>query len=219
MNENKIEKENMKLNEANKYMAEGEYERAIKLYEEYIEDSLKNKKIKEAAMAYHNMGIVYDNQKNYIEAIECFKKALEYHKMIDNYRGMSWAYYSIGLIFGELTNFKEMVEYNKKAIECGAKAQDNEIILKSYNGIGHALKELKDYSKSLEYLNKGLEYFDSENSYHISETYYLRGISLDNMNLRKEAIESFSLAIDYGAKSGNEQIVALAFSKISEFQA
>ncbi|NYT03977.1 MAG: hypothetical protein GKC00_04625, partial [Candidatus Methanofastidiosa archaeon] len=53
MEENKIEKENIKLNEANKYLAEGKYARAIKLYEEYIGNSLKNKKIKEAAMAYH----------------------------------------------------------------------------------------------------------------------------------------------------------------------
>ncbi|MCC7573084.1 MAG: tetratricopeptide repeat protein [Candidatus Methanofastidiosum sp.] len=219
MGGNKIEKEDIELNEANKYLAEGEYERAIKLYENYIENALKNEKIKEAGMAYHNMGIAYDNQKNYDKALDCFQKALECHKKIDNYRGITWAYYSIGLIFGELKNFKEMVEYNKKAIDYGAKSQDKEIVLKSYNGIGHALNELKDYSKSLEYLNKGLDLFDSGNSYYISETYYLRGISLDNMNRRKEAIESFSLAIDHGAKAGNEQIVALAFSKISGFQA
>jgi tetratricopeptide (TPR) repeat protein len=219
MGGNNLEKVNIELNEANKYLAEGEYESAIELYEAYIKDALKNEKIKEAGMACHNMGIVYDNQKKYAKAIDCFQKALECHKKINNYRGMSWAYYSIGLIFGELKNFKEMVEYNKKAIDYGAKSQDNEIVLKSYNGIGHALNELKDYSKSLEYFNKGLELVDSENSYYISETYYLKGISLDNLGLRKEAIESFSLAIDHAAKAGNEQIVALAFSKISEFQA
>ena len=59
---------------------------------------------------------------------------------------------------------------------------------------------------------------DSEDSFSISETYYLRGISLENLNLRIEATDSFSLAIDHAAKSGNESIVALAFLKISELQ-
>jgi len=86
--------------------------------------------------------------------------------------------------------------------------------------LAHAYNELKDYSESLKYLSTALEIaFILNDSFYLSETYYIRGISLENLNMRTEAIESYSLAIDNGAKSGNERIVALAFSKLSEYQA
>ncbi|KYC45895.1 MAG: photosystem I assembly protein Ycf3 [Candidatus Methanofastidiosum methylothiophilum] len=219
MIEDNNKEENNILIEANKYLSEGNYEKAIKLYQQFIDNSLKKQKIMDVGMGYHNLGIVYDAQRKSDLAIDCFIKALEYHKKIDNYRGMSWAYFSIGLIFGQLNKYEEMFEQNKKALTFGIKVNDNEIVIKSYNGIGHALNQLKRYPDSLKYLEKALELFDSDNSYLISETYYLIGICLENLGRKNEAIESYSLAIDYGAKSGNEQIVALSFSKISEFQA
>jgi len=206
--------------EANNYLVEGSFEKAIQLYEEYINQNNSSDKLKNIGMAYHNMGVSYDNLRKYDLAIECFIKALDYHKKIDNFRGMSWECFSIGLIFGQLNKFQEMLDYGKKAIDFGTKAKDNEILLKSYNLLAHAYNELKDYSESLKYLSTALKIaFILNDSFYLSETYYIRGISLENLNMRTEAIESYSLAIDNGAKSGNERIVALAFSKLSEYQA
>lgn len=97
-----------------KHLAEGKYEKAIELYEKFIVDSLKNQKIKDVGMAYHNMGIVYDTQQKHGLAIDCFKKALENHKIVNNYSGVSWGYFSIGLIFGKLNNYESILDTIKK---------------------------------------------------------------------------------------------------------
>lgn len=206
--------------EANKYLANGLYEKAIKLYEKFINDNINNDRLKDVGRAYHNMGVAYDNQKKYDLAMECFNKALECHSKNNNFKGMSWAYFSMGLVYGTLNKFQDMVESTKKAIDFGSKVEDLEIIIKSCNSIAHAFTQLNEYSESIKYLDQALEIEkELEDSFYLSESYYLKGIVLEKLNLKKEAKDCFELAVEEGVKAQNEKIVTLALSILSEIQA
>jgi tetratricopeptide (TPR) repeat protein len=134
---------------------------------------------KTAELAYYNRGVVFKNEKRYIEAINDFNKAIELQPFY------SEAYNNRGIIFsGEKRNDMAIKDFNK-AIEL---KPDN---AQAYNNRGLLLMNEKRNDEALKDFNKTIELKPDQ-----AEPYNNRGTVLINENRNEEAIKDFKKAIE-----------------------
>ena len=116
----------------------GDTAEAINLYNQAIKMDDKY------AAPWTGLGWIYNDQKQYDKATECFQKAVElYDGFAGSYNGLSYA-----------CNYKK--DYNK-AIEYGEKAiQLDPEYAAAWNNVGLAYSNLGEYDKAIEYYNKAI---------------------------------------------------------------
>ncbi len=167
----------------------------------------KESPISSEVINHFNLGVSYQNQKNYSKAIESYKKAIEldptyieaynnlgilhqeigedngafeiYQKLIKVNPRYEKAYNNLGVLFYKKGRYEEAVEAFQKAIAINP---DN---IESYINLGVIFKKQGQWGKAVEVYQKAL----SLNPLH-KETHY-------NMGLLYEQIENLDLAIEH----------------------
>lgn len=95
--------------------------------------------------AYNNLGLVYHEQGNYTDAIECF------HEMLEVFPNNSDAYYQLGSLYSLKGNYSDAIKYYKKAIELNPDNYDAYYFLGSrYKKQGNFSDAIKCYKKAIE---------------------------------------------------------------------
>ena len=116
------------------------YESAI---QEEIEDieQMKDK----TYLDYFILGNTYDNQKEYIKAIQAYQKAIKLNPKYSD------AYYNLGIVYGKEDEYDKAIEVYQRAIELNPKND------KAYNNIGVIYKNKEEYDKAIEAHQKAIE--------------------------------------------------------------
>ena len=111
------------------------------------------KKIKDyqgEAMAYNNIGIVYDYLGIYSESLNNYFKAIELQKKINDEAGLAYTYNNIGLIYSNQFNYKKALENYQSALVLRKKNNEKKGISSTYNNIGIVYMNQKEYNKALQ---------------------------------------------------------------------
>jgi serine/threonine protein kinase len=164
----------------------------------YIENPPLTKKEEELNIYdLNNKGISLANLKHYIEAIECYDKAIK----IDPKDLSAW--YNKGVVLGELNRNQEGVECHKKVLEIDQKDID------AWYNKGVALGNLNRNQEAVECYNKALE-IDSKDS----NTWYTKGIILVNLGYLSQSLESLKKAKELGHPKA-EEVITIMHSHIN----
>ncbi len=118
-----------------------------------IEAQIAAHKIKDyegEAMAYNNIGIVYDYLGIYSESLKNYFKALKLQKKIKDEKGLGYTYNNIGLIYSNQLNFKKAIENYQSALYLRKKNNEKEGISSTYNNLGIVYMNQKKYDKALD---------------------------------------------------------------------
>ena len=149
----------------------GEYEEAIKKYDEAIELNSNYAEI------YNNRGVVKNKLRKYQEAIADYDKAIE---LRPNY---TEAYNNRGNAKSNLEQYPEAIADYNKAIEL----KPNNAI--AYNNRGRAEYDLEQYQEAIVDYDKAIELKpDYANAYHN------RGVAKQALGQTQEATEDFKMA-------------------------
>jgi superkiller protein 3 len=170
------------------------YEKVESCYKQIIMSNPNN------ANAYYNLGLTYNDLKNYTEAIKCFQKAIAidpndakaYYNMGIAYRHLknseeaikcfqkaieinpnhAWSYYAMGLTYYDLWNPTEAIKCYQKAIKI------NPNHAWSYYAMGNAYLNLTNYTEAIKCYQKAIEIAPNYASayYNMGFAYY------DDMN-------------------------------------
>lgn len=140
---------------------------AKKYYQKSIEIALKRDEYKELALAYRQLGIIEQGDKNYQKAIEQFSKSLEYRKALQmrsfdlgNWTSMGSLYWSIAYGNYKLGNYPEANMYYTLAGEYydkGFAIYQNQGDL--HEGFGSVLRKQGKYDSSNIQYNKAVELY------------------------------------------------------------
>lgn len=87
--------------------ATGEYEAALPLYEENLRFAEERGDEKARHIAYHNLGLVCQNLKQFDRAVDCTQRCLEHANKIDDVPWQAWAMGNLGEIYRDMGRLDE----------------------------------------------------------------------------------------------------------------
>lgn len=137
--EDKVFLSNLKLREGNKFRDEGDHKRSEKFFSEAIELNPEN------ALAWHNRGWAYIEEKKYNEALADFDKASELNPNSElPYFGRGWVYNQQKKYEAAIKEYDKVIELNPKY----AIAWNNRGAAKSWLNLMR--EAIADYDKAIE---------------------------------------------------------------------
>jgi len=143
------------------YLAD--YEEAIALYKRALRSAVEQfgDSHPDVATSYNNIGLVYNDQGNYVKALESYNKALEIYLSVfgDKHPNVATNYNNIAVVYFSQGNYAQALEYYNKALELylSVFGDRHPSVATSYNNIGGVYDSQGNYAKALEYYNKALE--------------------------------------------------------------
>ncbi len=129
----------LKLDEANACRKNGDFRKAIELYEEIV-----NKKIKNVEALY-NLGLIYKELNHFEKSLQFFLKTINLEPKNIN------SYLMLGNLYCQLKNFDKGILFYEKGLDLN---EENEFIL---NGLGNAYHNKQDFKKAIEIFRKALK--------------------------------------------------------------
>ena len=143
------------------YLAD--YEEAIALYKRALRSAVEQfgDSHPDVATSYNNIGLVYNDQGNYVKALESYNKALEIYLSVfgDKHPNVATNYNNIAVVYFSQGNYAQALEYYNKALELylSVFGDRHPSVATNYNNIGGVYDSQGNYAKALEYYNKALE--------------------------------------------------------------
>ena len=194
--EDKVFLSNLKLREGNKYRDEGNHKKAAEFFTEAIDLNPDN------ALAWHNRGWAYIEQKKYQQALTDFNKAAELSPNSElPYFGRGWVYNQQKQYAAAVKEYDKVIELNPKY----AIAWNNRGAAKSW--MNQMREAIVDYNKAIE-LNP-----------RYAKAYENRGKALSALGDEKAAADFQQAAKIINSNKGADKLIeeALALNKRGEF--
>ncbi|MBX9572741.1 MAG: tetratricopeptide repeat protein [Candidatus Obscuribacterales bacterium] len=171
--------ESVKLyNKAVQLHLAGKLSEAIIAYKEALESN------KALAEAHSNLGLIYNQQHNYAQALSEFRKALAINpKDAITYNGIGAALRAEHDLQGAIKNWQTAVSLDAK-------------LATAHYNLGTAYEIQKDYEKSMASYRAAVK-----NDYRLGEAYYRMGLIMERKNRSEEAAEQFKEALKVSGDS------------------
>lgn len=150
---------------------------------------------KQEATALNRLGIVYKNQGNLKQALDCYKQALGIEKSIKNDFGIARAYYQISKIYKLYGNDLEALRYARLNLKYMLTAGEAKDIANSRNNLAILLARRGNYKDALSEYDQALNLYRKANS-----TSGMANVHQDMGNLY-EMIEEYSAAESHHRKA------------------
>ena len=187
------------------YLAD--YEEAIALYKRALRSAVEQfgDSHPDVATSYNNIGLVYNDQGNYVKALESYNKALEIYLSVfgDKHPNVATNYNNIAVVYFSQGNYAQALEYYNKALELylSVFGDRHPNVATNYNNIGAVYFSHGNYAQALEYYNKALEIYLSifgdrhpdvaRSCYNIGAVYYNKGNYDQALEYYNKALEIY----------------------------
>lgn len=176
------EEAKVNFDSAEEYGRNGDLVNAKKYYLKAI------KKDKSYVEAYDNLGLVYRRLEEYDKAIEYYKSSIEL------YPAGRVAHQNLAAVYGIQRDYDSAIKEYEAILEI---APDDP---EGYFGMANTYMLLSAFDEALINANKALELYESTNSHHVSDGYYLIGLIYYYQQDNENAKEYLQIAKDKGAR-------------------
>ena len=141
----------------NYYNLTNNYKKAIEHYEEAKDYNLESGMRKAEAVFYNNVGIVYEKQGKYSEALDCGLKALSEYEELRDSSEIARASLNVGLIYFRLEDYEKSRSYYLQSLEIRERMGDEKGIALVYNNLAILNYYENDYDNVRNYFEKAYE--------------------------------------------------------------
>ncbi|MDZ8139136.1 MAG: tetratricopeptide repeat protein [Nostoc sp. DedQUE04] len=188
----------LRVNEANEAVHSTDLVGARKIYQEILDelialnDSSVNDKI---AVAYHQLGIVSQEQRQFDVAVDYYHKALKIYNDAGHLYSAASEYHQLGMIAQEQKQFDVAVDYYHKALNIKEDAGDLYSAASDYHQLGLLAQKQRQFDVAVDYYHKALKiYEDAGDLYSAAREYHQLGrVAQDH--------RQFSVAVEYYHKA------------------
>jgi tetratricopeptide (TPR) repeat protein len=108
------------------------------------------------AIAYNNVGSVYDSKGDIANALEYYHKSLKIREEIQDKAGIAICFNNIAFIYSNPENYTEALNYNHKSLKIQKEINDKDGIARTLNNIGFIYWSQQNFNKALEFYNQSL---------------------------------------------------------------
>lgn len=172
----------------------GEWKKALLYFAQSadIATLIGNKKLEVKAIC--ESGHILEEQNEYDEAMDCFKKGLGISKEADYSQGIGEGYRGIGRIHWRKSQHDKAISELEKCIEISKKSDNLDLIASAYIDLGNVYDERYEIEKAIECYNRGLDILKKvKNPQEIARAYL-------NLAITYKHIYEFDKAIEYNTK-------------------
>ncbi len=185
------------------------YDSSVYFLKLSIKDFENSNAQKELASAQNLLGIIYEKQGKYNQALHCYFKALFIFDQLSDQKGIANAYNNIGLVFDLERHYQRAILYFNRSLKIGNELHDDRIIANALSNIAICYQEQKMPEKALEHFKKVNEIDAKSNN--IKDL----GITYNNLGVVYTDLKEYVLAKEYllraaAIKSNGSEINGLA---------
>jgi len=190
------------------YYLKGDYEGALRKYEEAMELQRSIDDSLGLAQAFHREGVVYSDMGNYSKAIESFELSLGYRIKLGTVAEIADCYMSIGIVFKSMGDISKAIDYYQKSLRAyeKQKAEMSNLrgIANAHHNIGNLYWLLKEKEMAENHYKLSLDIFkEMRNDFGIARELQSLGI-LCNESERYECAETYFIqALELYVKLNN----------------
>ncbi|MGM0568463.1 MAG: tetratricopeptide repeat protein, partial [Elusimicrobiota bacterium] len=181
---------------AESYFLAGDYEKAIRAYEQgFISNFPEHEYVPDAMF---NLGIAYFNLEEYDKSIEAYENFLDMypeHELAQN------AFINMAVTYNRIHQVSDAVEAYERLIES---FPESERVPSIYLKIGELHEENNNYEKAIEYYRK-----IEEDKKEYPEAQYYIGICYNELGMGDEEKEVYENMVEYHDKSNEYRLAAL----------
>jgi len=176
--------------------AEASYKKALDILSQQKEADTKLVETMKAGML-HQLGMVAQEQRQYKQAEEYYKKALEIFIRFNDRLEQSEAYHQLGYLAQEQRQYEQAEEYYKKALEIKIEFNDRYKQASTYHQLGRVAQEQRQYKQAEEYFKKALEiYIEFNDRFEQAITYHNLGSIAQEQRQYEQAEEYYKKALE-----------------------
>lgn len=139
------------------YMNTGDYNKAISLFYECIDQAKAGSLEKQEAMVRFNVGAILTNMGKWSKGLKEFKYALEYFKKIGDDQFISRTLMNIAVNYSSWGDYAMSLAYYEKSLEHLTLVGDLVGKASVLNNIGEIYKDTGEYQKALDYYQQALD--------------------------------------------------------------
>jgi len=158
------------------------------------------------AATYNNLGVAYDDNGDYDEAIEQYEKALDIYEIHPAYKAhpeTATTYNNLGIAYRKKGEYDKAIELYKKALgiyENHPAYKAHPETAKTYNNLGAAYGAKGDYDEAIEQFEKALGIYENHPAYkahpETAKTYNNLGVTYIRNKEYYDAIDWLQKALD-----------------------
>lgn len=139
-----------------------DYKSAVEAYNKalsYASSTSSDSKSKKALSQklFNNLGILYEEMKDYAKSNYFYNESLKLSRQIDDKTTIAHALTNHGRLFHKLGKDELALQYYLEALEIRQKRNDRAGVALSYDGLGEFYFELKNYTVAEKYLKEAIE--------------------------------------------------------------
>lgn len=165
--------------------------------------------------AYHLIGISYDYQGFYPEALKNYYASLKIKDELGDKKGIGNSYNNIGVVYYYQHNYEEGLKSHFTALKIRKEIADSDGIASTYNNIALIYDDQKKYNEALKYYleavrinhNRGNKDWESMNYSNI-------GLVYNNIKNYPEALKNYFVSLKLSEETGNKWGQALSYSYV-----
>lgn len=194
-------------------------QKAIKLSDSLIKNNF-NKTIKlvakkEKAYAFTTIGIYFEKEERYLEAINSYKTTLKIYKEINYIKNICTSYLRIGILYMEQGNYPEALKCFLSSLKLSELSGNKKIMAKSYGRIGMLYSEQNNITSALDNYFKCLNAYKSINDNEgIAYAYNNIGVEYKKMNQLQNALKYHKDALKIFEILKDENGIAKSYNNI-----
>ncbi|KRW98401.1 hypothetical protein PPERSA_12880 [Pseudocohnilembus persalinus] len=157
---------------------------------------------KESHLSFY-LGMVYESNKNYKEAIKYYRKFMTCARMIEDKIGLHLATNRIAVNYYKSKNYEQAIEYHKQNIQLS----DMESAFAGFYNIGIAYRKVENYEESILNFKKALDWARQRDEVE-SEclAYGQLGVTYNEAQAFEEALDNFTNCHDLSLKLKNTKL-------------
>jgi len=224
---NKIEQiSKIKNNLGAVYQFSGQYEKAIKLYKESLQNSIGVVDTLSISKSYNNIGSLYIKMGDSEKALVYLEKSLVYKKQLHDLIGISKTLLNIGNVFLKEKNNLKAIEYYEAALKIKIEMGDSLSISTSLSNIGLSYKNMSNYNNAVKYYLQALD-IARNTGYKKQEALICNNIAstyddwseLDSSNTfyKEKVVEYYSKAVNVCEEIGDNEGVINVVNNLGAF--
>lgn len=200
-----------------KYIRTSNYEPAMQCALKAEQLAVKIDRKKGMALAYNNIGTIYNNQGNYKKALNMHLKALKIMEEINDSTGIANSYVAVGIIYHYQQNYPKAMELYLKSLIIYEKIDDKTGIANFYNNAGIIYDYQSNYSKALDQYFKSLKiYKEIGDEDGIATAHNNIGYLFMKQGNDQKALYNFLKATEISEKNGNKRGSAVYYNNIGQ---
>jgi tetratricopeptide (TPR) repeat protein len=187
------------------------YSEAGRLYIQYAEYGEE----KNAAIAYHQLGMIAGERRDFETAEGWYQKSLEIKLKQGNEHGAASTYHQLGMIAQERRDFETAEGWYQKSLEIKLKQGNEHGAASTYHQLGRIAEERRDFETAEGWYQKSLEISLKQGNEHgAALTYHQLGMIAEERRDFETAEGWYQKSLEINLKQGNEHGAAITYHQL-----